>query len=60
MFHVELVRNKNKKWFFRIKSGNGQILCHSEEYTRKSSAKRIANSLHNNLRNSGMYLIEVK
>jgi uncharacterized protein YegP (UPF0339 family) len=32
-------RSTNYQYYFDIKSNNGQILCHSETYTTKQSAK---------------------
>jgi len=42
-YNVELVRGK--KWFWRIKAKNGKILAHSEQYSNKSNAKKMAVSI---------------
>lgn len=36
----EIRKAKNKQFYFRIVAGNGKILCDSEEYKSKQSAKR--------------------
>ena len=28
------------KWFWRLKGGNGEIICHSQGFDTKSNAKR--------------------
>lgn len=37
---IKLVRNKDKQWYFKIVASNGKTLCHSETYSKKSSALR--------------------
>ena len=60
MFEIEMLRNKRKKWYFRIKSSNGQILCHSESYSSRTAARRTAAKLKANLKHSGKKIIETK
>ena len=38
---------KGKKWFFRIKGANNQIMAHSEQYESKQGAMRSARSIAN-------------
>jgi uncharacterized protein YegP (UPF0339 family) len=35
----EIYESKGQ-WYFRFKSTNGRIICHSEGYTRKSKAQK--------------------
>jgi len=42
---VELVEGTKSKagiWYWRVKAGNGEILCHSETYKTKFHAQRMA------------------
>lgn len=32
-------------WFWRVVAANGEVLCHSQVYTRKRDAKRGAKTL---------------
>lgn len=32
------IKGKRTQYYFHIKASNGQILCHSENYTRKANA----------------------
>jgi uncharacterized protein YegP (UPF0339 family) len=54
-YWVQLFKGENQEWFWRIKSINGQILATSEGYTRKESAKEVAQNLHNCLVFSAYY-----
>jgi uncharacterized protein YegP (UPF0339 family) len=38
------------RYFWRIKSGNGKILAHSELYTRKAAAVEIVRSIIHSIR----------
>lgn len=38
---VEILKSKGQ-FYWRIKSRNGKILCHSEKYKRRGNAKRTA------------------
>lgn len=31
----EVYQDTNKQWRFRLKAGNGKVICQSEAYTRK-------------------------
>jgi uncharacterized protein YegP (UPF0339 family) len=46
---IEVLKAKNGQWYYRIKSRNGKILCTSETYTRKTSAKNTAWKLSRNM-----------
>lgn len=60
MFIVEMLKNKRKKWFFRVKSDNGSILCTSESYSSRTAARRTASKLKNNLKHSGKSVREIE
>ncbi len=51
---IELFKDKNKKWRFRLLASNHQILCHSEAYSRKKYCKDTANLI----RKSKMVIVE--
>lgn len=38
------VLNASNGYYWRLKGGNGEILCHSEVYTTKQSAERGADT----------------
>jgi len=42
---VELLKNKNGRWYWRLKYNNGSVLAHSETYSSKSKARRTARNL---------------
>jgi uncharacterized protein YegP (UPF0339 family) len=42
---VYLADTAKRQWFFRIESRNGQIVAHSETYTRKANCIRTARRL---------------
>jgi uncharacterized protein YegP (UPF0339 family) len=54
-YWIQLFKGENQEWFWRIKSVNGQILATSEGYTRKESAKEVAQNLHKCLVFSAYY-----
>lgn len=37
---AEIWKGRDGNWFWHIKGRNGEIVCSSEGYTRRSSAKR--------------------
>ncbi len=46
MFEIE--KSKNGGFFWRLKAGNGETLCHSEVYTTKQAAENgIASAIKN-------------
>ena len=49
-YKVEMVRKYGKRWFWRLKSNNGKTLAHSETYTNKSGASKIATKLAKDLK----------
>lgn len=50
---IELFSRRNmlgaKRWYFRIRAANGQIVAQSEAYTRKVDAQATAQSIRQNL-----------
>ena len=44
----ELKQSSNKKWFFNLKAGNGQIVGTSELYDNEANAKNGVKSVMNN------------
>ena len=42
---IELVRNENGAWYYRVKGRNGACLCKSEAYSSRSKARRGARRL---------------
>ena len=47
MYIVEIMRSDKYKrqWWWHIKSGNGRVLAHSEMYTTRPSAYRVAKKI---------------
>lgn len=39
---IEIVRNKDKSWHWRLVANNNRILAHSETYVKESSALNTA------------------
>ena len=39
---LEVLKGRSGKWYWRIKSPNGRILCHSELYSSKQKAVQTA------------------
>ncbi len=56
MMIVEIVKGK-RGWFWRIKSQNGKILCHSETYRTHQAATKTASLVQSRLKVSK--LVEV-
>jgi len=48
-YYVEVTKEK-AEWYFRIKSRNGRIICHSEQYASKASATRTARMFLRNIK----------
>ncbi|MDR2121900.1 MAG: YegP family protein [Flavobacteriaceae bacterium] len=44
----ELKQNADKKWFFNLKAGNGQVVGISELYDNEANAKNGVKSVMNN------------
>jgi len=42
MMWIEILKNKNGKWFWRLKAGNGKVLAHSEAYASKRNCRQTA------------------
>lgn len=52
MYKIEKFRSeKNKQYYFRIKAGNGKIVCSSEGYKNKKDRNEIADNITMNLLN---------
>jgi len=58
MFRVHLFLGKDSQWYWNVKSSNGEVVCQSEGYKRKSDAKHIVTKLF--LSNAICILIEDK
>ena len=43
-YRLQMQKNKKGKWFWRIRHKNGQILCTSEDYSKKSKAWQTVNN----------------
>lgn len=41
-YKISVLKNKRGCWFWNLKAGNGHILAHSEEYSRKAKALQAA------------------
>lgn len=49
--HFEVYKTPTKKWRFRLKAGNGEIICSGEEYeTRQGCLKGVASIQRNALK----------
>jgi uncharacterized protein YegP (UPF0339 family) len=48
-YRIEIVRSKNKGWFWRLKHRNGKTLAHSEIYTTKAKARQTVRNFVKNL-----------
>lgn len=44
-FFINVLKNKNGAWFWRLKARNGKILAHSEAYSSKAKALKTVESL---------------
>lgn len=46
---IELFSRRNlfgiKKWYFRIRAGNGEVIAHSEAYSRRIDAMGTAQAI---------------
>lgn len=51
MWVIELLKNKRKKWFHRLRSSiNGRTIYHSESYSSKTAAMRTVNVLRKSIK----------
>ncbi len=56
----EVFRGKGKHpWRWRLRSKNGQIMAHSEGYTRKASAFRAVHQLTRTIRATLIKIVEI-
>lgn len=39
---IQILRDTDNNWFWRVKAGNNEILCHSEAYASKQMAEKGA------------------
>lgn len=46
---TQLIKTGSKAYYWRFVANNGNILCHSESYTRKDNAIRSLQSVATNL-----------
>lgn len=44
---IEVRKDRKKKWFLRIRSRNGKIICQTKPYTMRRSALDMAHILIN-------------
>lgn len=51
---IELFKDKNKKWRFRLRATNNKILCSSEAYSRKKYCEDTADLI----KKSEMVIVE--
>jgi len=52
MWVIEIVKNKRKKWFHRLRSkNNGKTIYHSESYSSKTAAMRTVEALLKSIKN---------
>lgn len=58
-YRVEVLCNK-KKWYWRIVSANGNILAHSETYSRQDAAEKTARNLYLSLRDADFKVVDEK
>ena len=42
---IELLKNRNGCWQWRITASNGEVLCHSEAYASKQKCNQTAKRL---------------
>ena len=56
---IEIFKGKGKKkqFYYRIKSGNGRVLCVSEGYTLEKDAVRAATNLIHDIQSGVVELI---
>ena len=49
-YRLQMQKNKKGMWFWRIRHKNGQILCTSESYSKRSKAWQTINNFLGALR----------
>lgn len=54
--HFEAYKTATKKWRFRLKAGNGEIICQGEEYETKQGCLKGIASIQ---RNAGKAEVEI-
>lgn len=37
---IQILKDHERNWFWRVKAGNREILCHSEAYASKQMAEK--------------------
>ncbi len=42
---IQILKNANNKWYWRIVAANGNILAHSEAYSSKAKARKTVRSV---------------
>jgi len=58
IYEIEVWEGLDNQWYWHLKNArNGQILAHSEGYTRKGSAVRVAKNLHSYVLNCGFSIL---
>ncbi len=54
----EVYEGKNGKYYFRLKSGNGEVICTSQGYASETGAERGAESVQENAPKAKIEFIE--
>jgi uncharacterized protein YegP (UPF0339 family) len=58
MWIIQMEKNRNGKWFHRLKSeNNGRIVYHSEAYSSKQGAMKTINRLLSTLKYSKLEVL---
>ena len=55
MGKFEIFKGSNSQFYFRLKSGNGEIILASEGYTTKANCENGVNSVRNNAETDANY-----
>lgn len=50
----EILKNLSGQYWWRLKSGNGEILCHSETYTTYQAARDTVEKVKQNAGNANI------
>lgn len=48
MYAFEIFQGRDKQFYWRFRASNGEIMCGSEGYTSKSSARNAIESMQKN------------
>jgi len=56
--NFEVYKAQNGKWRFRLKAGNGEIICQGEEYETKQGCLKGVASIQRNAAKAGIIIID--